>query len=522
MEVLVEKYPRVPVSGKYSEKYGNDVICSLEDFDSLSKHKWHWSKTGYARTAIDKKTVSMSRHLLNATKGQIVDHVNGDPKDNRRENLRIVSHRANSQNRKKRKNTSTPYIGVHYSKKSKKYVAVSNAKYLGRFDDMVSAAEHVDSYNTANGGFQKLNFPEKIEVYKTEGYTKIRRQNKQECTEFKGVYKINGKLFRAKFSRNHIGYFETAELAARARDNYIVANNILEQKLNFQNEHPGYAEQRRIRTHATLPTQESSFPNVNMCTDVEINIGDSKVMLEREDYEKFKFYKMCISRGYVLIYLNSQSRSLSRCIMNATEFDIVDHVQNNPLDNRKRKLRITDEIGNARNRKKMKNDGQSRFIGITKARNGDWMVYVKSKYVISHQEEEAAARLRDIYILTNFPTEVWQLNFVWNDTEKDEWKIRLEHMMSTKRSKTTRRKRKTNISGFIGVSERAGRNEWRVKVMNKYVGTVKIKEHAARLRDLYIMEKFPNQTWTWNFNWTEAEKIEWRERLDDKLKKHRN
>jgi hypothetical protein len=56
------------------------------------------------------KYILLSRFVMNAKQGEIVDHINGDPLDNRRCNLRIVTPRQNSLNRKSK--TSTGFIGV--------------------------------------------------------------------------------------------------------------------------------------------------------------------------------------------------------------------------------------------------------------------------------------------------------------------------------------------------------------------------------------------------------------------------
>ena len=41
----------------------------------------------------------LHRYLLNAPKGMVVDHINGDTKDNRLENLRVCTQKENLQNR---------------------------------------------------------------------------------------------------------------------------------------------------------------------------------------------------------------------------------------------------------------------------------------------------------------------------------------------------------------------------------------------------------------------------------------
>jgi hypothetical protein len=64
----------------------------------------------------NKKYFSLPRLILNAQKGQIVDHINREPFDNRRENLRIVNARQSVLNRRLRSNTG--FIGVSKTKRT--------------------------------------------------------------------------------------------------------------------------------------------------------------------------------------------------------------------------------------------------------------------------------------------------------------------------------------------------------------------------------------------------------------------
>ncbi len=64
-------------------------------------------------TVKDRKTLklfSLSRYIFKAKKGQLVDHRNRNPLDNRRENLRIATHRQNILNRILKNRLG--YIGV--------------------------------------------------------------------------------------------------------------------------------------------------------------------------------------------------------------------------------------------------------------------------------------------------------------------------------------------------------------------------------------------------------------------------
>ena len=70
--------------------------------------------------------------------GMEIDHINHVKDDNRIENLRLVSHRDNSRNRKKRADNTSGFQGVSFHKQTEKWQAYcsdddGNLIYLGLF-----------------------------------------------------------------------------------------------------------------------------------------------------------------------------------------------------------------------------------------------------------------------------------------------------------------------------------------------------------------------------------------------------
>ncbi|MFA5293734.1 MAG: HNH endonuclease [Phycisphaerae bacterium] len=63
------------------------------------------------------KSVPLPHYIIHAGKGELVDHINRNPLDNRRCNLRVVTARQNSLNRKMKNNTGLVSVSICRSKK---------------------------------------------------------------------------------------------------------------------------------------------------------------------------------------------------------------------------------------------------------------------------------------------------------------------------------------------------------------------------------------------------------------------
>ena len=70
------------------------------------------------------RLISLSRFIMNPPPGLVVDHINGDRLDNRRENLRIANHRQNALNVKARNSTGFAGVCVHKKKNGRSYCKV--------------------------------------------------------------------------------------------------------------------------------------------------------------------------------------------------------------------------------------------------------------------------------------------------------------------------------------------------------------------------------------------------------------
>ncbi|MGD0078210.1 MAG: AP2/ERF family transcription factor [Sedimentisphaerales bacterium] len=149
---------------------GKYTILDSQDYYRMRDYRWHlWGQNGrfYVVRIIQKgsrrmKKKTMHREIMNAPKGKLVDHKNSNPQDNRRNNLRLATYKENGRNKsKRRKKTSSKYIGVSRCKNVKSWRAQIGHISLGSFDSEIDAAKAYDeAAKKYYGVFAKLNFPE--------------------------------------------------------------------------------------------------------------------------------------------------------------------------------------------------------------------------------------------------------------------------------------------------------------------------------------------------------------------------
>jgi len=113
------------------------------------------------------RIVTLARFIMGAKPNQIIDHINGNPLDNRRCNLRFVTTQQNAYNQKKQKRiTSSRYKGVYRQSQSRKkswmaYITQDGKKRnLGTYSTEEDAARAYDkAAKKLFGEYAHLNSP---------------------------------------------------------------------------------------------------------------------------------------------------------------------------------------------------------------------------------------------------------------------------------------------------------------------------------------------------------------------------
>lgn len=135
------------------------TLVSDEDFEWLSTIKWNAEfKSDYAdggkfmaRGSLKGKSVYVHRLVMAEVmkrpllRTEWVDHIDGEPLNNQRENLRIVTPSQSSRNRKIKCANATGYMGVRFHRGPVMWSAVikidGKRHKLGMFDTRIQASE---------------------------------------------------------------------------------------------------------------------------------------------------------------------------------------------------------------------------------------------------------------------------------------------------------------------------------------------------------------------------------------------
>lgn len=141
------------------------TLVDNDDFEELNKYKWYFGPNGCAARAIKGKTVLMHRVIMNPPSNLLVDHIDGNPLNNCKNNLRITNKYGNKRNCKSHINSASKYKGVTIFPKRKTRFAASiridnKLIWLGRFKIEEEAAKSYDEKAREYfGEFGRYNFP---------------------------------------------------------------------------------------------------------------------------------------------------------------------------------------------------------------------------------------------------------------------------------------------------------------------------------------------------------------------------
>ena len=131
-----------------NRKYCFYLWLDEDDYEKFVKgYIFCLNKDGYvifSGTKDGLKNKLLHRIIMGEPDGKEVDHINGNTRDNRRENLRLCNRAENGRNRGKLSNNTSGFKGVSWNKETDKWrasimVGDGKQKHLGYFDDPETA-----------------------------------------------------------------------------------------------------------------------------------------------------------------------------------------------------------------------------------------------------------------------------------------------------------------------------------------------------------------------------------------------
>lgn len=144
-----KKYNDYEIQEDYVIMYttkGEPFYVDLEDFWKVKDICWRKDKDGYLIGCLDnKRPIRLHRYIMDCPDNLVVDHINHDITDNRKNNLRVVTVSQNQMNRRKTNRNTSGIVGVCWNKEYNKWISkitVGSQKiHLGSFDNFDDAVK---------------------------------------------------------------------------------------------------------------------------------------------------------------------------------------------------------------------------------------------------------------------------------------------------------------------------------------------------------------------------------------------
>lgn len=343
--------------------------------DKIAKKRYYLHR--YVYYILEKNTIDEDN--------PIIDHINSNKLDNRLSNLRSVNSSQNSKNKSKKQDSASKYYGTYLDKKTNKWFCKVkiNEKYNNYSYDIEEwAAYHYDLLVKELDDYA----PKINNIAKPDGF--IKKKNKLCDTTLPiGLTKKNNK-YVVQIKGKYGGIFTTIE-EAQNRYNYLKEQNIKETKT--------------IDIVPPIARNSDGFAILYAKTkkeDIEIIVDDNLY------YDLIKINWNINSAGYAKGKVCTKLVRMHRYVINYTGKDVVDHINNNRLDNRLENLRVVTRSQNSQNMSFIKNTS-SKYVGVSKNKKtskyeASIKVNGKKIYLGHFTEEVDAAKARDKATLKYF------------------------------------------------------------------------------------------------------------------------
>lgn len=390
----------------YTNK-GEKILVDDCDYDILNQYTWYVCRQKCANTEFKTKNITMHNFIFSEilklnTKNILIGHFDCNNLNNTRKNLEYNTTRSRI-SRLSRKNI----VKCFYKVKNNFGVKImNNNKILVAYYKNIESSQWqlklwVDEYNL-HDYYKVENFkePKNFILYKKKqkkdlGFPKgiiKRKDNQSKC------YKVMFFIFGIKNKKAK--HFKT-----------------LEEAIEFQNKMKKQFEIDKENELSNRPIIRNDNGDAVILTNKK-----EEIIVDESNYYDLLKYSWFINRhGYAISYDINRNyindRKLLKMPNHIMKTDkIIDHIDNNRINNKKGNLRIVTIHQNTMNRSKSKNKS-SQYIGVYLSKSNKWVSKIslngKTIFLGRFKCEIEAAEARDIatkkyfgeYGNLNFPTE---------------------------------------------------------------------------------------------------------------------
>ncbi len=360
------------------------ALISPEDEENVKKYNWHHIHNKYACGWINGRKMMM-HHFISGKpeKGYVIDHINHNGFDNRRENIKFRTRIQNNQNRSK--NPKRIYYGITFDKRGQKWIAKSQGHSLGYYESAEEAAIVYDKYAYAK-------FGEHAQTNGLISYNECKNINPND------LIKINKhKLSKYIYQKSNKFYVHREIYHQVFQSDYYQTLEEAEKWLEMMQPHfQKIFDNKKLVHLSKLIIRNTEGQAIIECNNLDIIVDDDLW------YELMK-HSWCIKDGYPIGYVNGKTQSIYHYVMQLKGHDlttmsennnVIDHINGIRHDNRYVNLRINNLSGNAHNRLKNEN-ATSKYSGVSyDSSRGKWLVQIgkdHKKYFIGRYETEIEA-----------------------------------------------------------------------------------------------------------------------------------